>query len=197
MSPELIGMISVGAAIVGALLAGIWVLLNRMDNAIDKLKIELKADIADSETRLRQEIAASETRQKEEIASIRKEITDSETRRKEDTASIRKEIADSEARRKEDTASIRNDIASIRNEIAASEARQKEETASIRNDIASIREDIKELRNSVINLGQRVARVEALLIKDFATELAIDPTQLASEPEYRAGVSEPKPDGAT
>ena len=187
MSPELItiiiAMISVGAAIVGALLAGIWVLLNRMDNAIDKLKIELKADIADSETRLRQEIADSEARQKEEIASIRNDIAASETR-------LRQEIADSETRRKEDTASIRNDIASIRNEIAASETRRKEDTASIR-------EDIKELRSSVINLGQRVARVEALLIKDFATELAIDPTQLASEPEYRAGVSEPKPDGAT
>ena len=96
---------------------------------------------------------------------------------------LKAEIADSETR--------------LRQEIAASETRRKEDTAMIRNDIVSIREDIKELRSSVINLGQRVARVEALLIKDFATELAIDPTQVASEPEYRAGVSEPKPDGAT
>ena len=168
MSPELIGIIGMGGGIVGSGFAAFWVLLKRMD----QMRTELKAEIADSETRLRQEIA------------------DSETRRKEDTAMIRNDIAASEARQKEE-------IASIRNEIAASEARQKEETASIRNDIASIREDIKELRNAVINLGQRVARVEALLIKDFATELAIDPTQLASEPEYRAGVSEPKPDGAT
>ena len=168
MSPELIGIIGMGGGIVGSGFAAFWVLLKRMD----QMRTELKAEIADSETRLRQEIA------------------DSETRRKEDTAMIRNDIAASEARQKEE-------IASIRNEIAASEARQKEETASIRNDIASIREDIKELRSSVINLGQRVARVEALLIKDFATELAIDPTQVASESEYRAGVSEPKPDGAT
>ena len=186
MSPELIGIIGMGGGIVGSGFAAFWVLLKRMD----QMRTELKAEIADSETRLRQEIATSETRLRQEIAA-------SETRRKEDTAmirndivSIRNEIAASEARQKEDTASIRN-------EIAASEARQKEDTASIRNDIASIREDIKELRSSVINLGQRVARVEALLIKDFATELAIDPTQVASEPEYRAGVSEPKPDGAT
>ena len=146
MSPELItvviAVISVGVAIVGAIFAGFWVLLNRMDSAIDKLRIELKAEIADSEARLREEIAASETR------------------------------------RKEDTAMIRNDI------------------ASIRNDIASIREDIKELRSTVNNLGQRVARVEALLIKDLA-ELAIDPTQVASEsPGVEAGVAEPGPENS-
>ena len=143
-------MISVGVAIVGTLIAGVWVLLNRMDSAIDKLRIELKAEIADSETR-----------------------------------------------RKEDTASIRNEIAKLRielkAEIADSETRRKEDTAMIRNDIASIREDIKELRSTVNNLGQRVARVEALLIKDLA-ELAIDPTQVASEsPEVEAGVAEPGP----
>ena len=118
MSPELItvviAVISVGVAIVGAIFAGFWVLLNRIDNAIDKQRIEFK----------------------EEIASIR---------------------------------------------------------ADIKEEIASIREDIKELQSTVNNLGQRVARVEALLIKDLA-ELAIDPTQVASEsPEVEAGVAESGP----
>ena len=110
MSPELItvviAVISVGVAIVGAIFAGFWVLLNRIDNAIDKQRIEFKEEIA------------------------------------------------------------------------------------------SVRADIKELQSTVNNLGQRVARVEALLIKDLA-ELAIDPTQVASEsPGVEAGVAEPGPENS-
>ena len=129
MSPELItvviAVISVGVAIVGAIFAGFWVLLNRIDNAIDKQRIEFK-----------EEIDKQRIEFKEEIDKLRIEF--------------------------------------------------KEE-------IASVRADIKELQSTVNNLGQRVARVEALLIKDLA-ELAIDPTQVASEsPEVEAGVAEPGP----
>ena len=150
MSPELItvviAVISVGVAIVGAIFAGFWVLLNRIDNAIDKQRIEFK----------------------EEIASIRADI-------KEEIASVR--------------ADIKEEIDKLRIEF-------KEEIASVREEIASIRADIKELQSTVNNLGQRVARVEALLIKDLA-ELAIDPTQVASEsPGVEAGVAEPGPENS-
>ncbi len=132
MSPELIGILSVGAALLVGMggMASLNVALYR------GLRADMRSDMGSLRSEFKAESAVLREDVKTEIAAVRQDV-------KADSAALRQDV--------------KADIAALREDVMADSAALRED---VKADIAAVRQDVKSVETRVVALEVRVAAVE-------------------------------------